>query len=183
MTQFFVGSTNQTKVNAVTLAVQEKYLHSLVEGFAVSSEVSHQPMSDEETRQGAENRARGALAAGLEKYGQETECLGIGLEGGVYEEKNIMWSTVWGIVITQDNQIFSANGARIPVPEIIAERIRNGEEMGPIIEAMTKIKNLRQRHGMFGVITAGFVSRTEEYASIAKMAIGQWYGRDWQKNL
>jgi non-canonical (house-cleaning) NTP pyrophosphatase len=38
-------------------------------------------------------------------------------------------------------------------------------------------KDVRSKQGMIGIITNGFVDRTEEYTGITKMALGLWYGR------
>lgn len=182
----FVGSHNPVKINAVMTASSETWPTVKVEGIDVVSGVSEQPMSDAETKLGASTRSKNVLAEGVKKLTSkqvtflDTEVLGIGLEGGVYEDTDgLMWSTVWGIVTDmQGNQYFS-NGARFLVPEIVAQQIRTGGEMGPIISTVVGESDIRKKQGMIGIITAGFVDRTEEYANIAKLALGLWYGRDW----
>jgi non-canonical (house-cleaning) NTP pyrophosphatase len=44
---------------------------------------------------------------------------------------------------------------------------------------VTGVNDVRSKQGMIGVVTGGFVDRTEEYSSIAKLALGLWYGREW----
>lgn len=191
-----VGSTNPVKINAVITAASETWPSVQVTGIDVPSGVSSQPRSDAETRTGARNRALAALHDGLlqlkkqnadgeKKYSvANDEVLGVGMEGGVFEnEDGELWTTVWCSVVDQEGAVFESNGARFKVPDIIAERIQNGEEMGPITVSITGKKDVRYGIGMIGVITAGFVDRTEEYSGIAKMALGLWYGRDWEKSL
>lgn len=178
----FVGSTNPVKINAVKFACQEKYPNVQIIGREVASQVSSQPMSDDETKKGAINRATAVLKFGQTEFPNE-ELLGVGLEGGVTEIDGQLWSTVWVAVVDQQSNIYLSNGARFPVPEIIAQPIRNGGEMGPVVNKIVGGHNIRQKEGMIGVITQNFVNRTEEYSGIAKMALGLWYGRNWQKGL
>ncbi len=179
----FVGSTNPVKINAVIQAASETWPAVQVEGYEVESGVADQPRSDEETKQGSINRAKNVLSVAT-KFGNKDEVLGIGLEGGVFENKQgEMWSTVWVSVVDQEDNVFSSNGARFLVPSIVADRIRQGEEMGPIIAEVVGEHDVRSKQGMIGVITKNFVDRTEEYMSIAKLALGLWYGRHWLDEL
>ncbi len=187
-----VGSTNPVKVNAATIAASETWPEVQVQGFAVDSGVKEQPMSDEETKQGAMNRAKKVLtrAGKFNKRiknkmdSSQQQILGMGLEGGVLIDNNDqMWTTVWGAVIDQDEQIYFSNGARIKVPALVAQEILNGGEMGPIIADYLNQPGLKTREGLIGVVTKNFVDRTEEYAAIAKLALGLWYGRNWQVDL
>ncbi len=182
---FFVGSTNPIKIQAVEEAACGKWPTAQVVGFAVSSQVSHQPMTDEETQTGAINRAKAALSAGLEKHpeAQKAECLGIGLEGGVTTWHDQLWSTVWVAVIDLEGKIFTSNGARIKLPDQVAQPILQGGEMGPVVGKLIHDNEVSKKQGMFGVVTKNLVTRQEEYTTIAKMAIGLWYGRDWDAQL
>ena len=184
----FVGSTNPVKINAVTTAASETWPDVRVQGLDVPSGISEQPIGDEETLQGAINRAKMALDQGLESLTEEQlksdQMIGVGLEGGVFHfSKTELWSTVWVAVVDTEGTIFTANGARFRVPDSIAERILTGGEMGPIVERLVGEADVRSKQGMIGIITQGFVDRAEEYAGITKMAIGLWYGRDWEREL
>lgn len=55
--------------------------------------------------------------------------------------------------------------------------------MGPILSEMYYGANIRQTNGAIGVVTKNFVTRTEEYSAICKMAVGLWFGQDWMKQL
>ncbi len=205
----FVGSTNPVKINAVVTAASETWPSVIVQGRDVPSGVAAQPRSDQETRTGARNRALAALDEGLsaaKNSAQRTdtqnhahtahssqdlsyikpkpsESLGVGLEGGVFELDGEIWSTVWAAVVDSSGQFYESNGARFKVPEVIAQRILAGEEMGPVVNQVIGQGDVRHTIGMIGVITNRFVDRTEEYSSIAKMALGLWSGRDWDKQL
>lgn len=184
----FVGSTNPVKINAVTIAASEQWPECQVTGLSVPSGVNDQPRTDDETYQGAFNRAKAVLELGLtsieeSRAGRDLSrlVLGVGLEGGVFEKENgELWSTVWAVVVDESGFSTSANGARFRVPEIVAEKIRLGEEMGLVISAIVGQDDVRKKQGMIGIITQNFVDRTEEYSGIAKLALGLWYGRKWE---
>ncbi|MBT7499301.1 MAG: DUF84 family protein, partial [Candidatus Pacebacteria bacterium] len=131
--QIYVGSTNPVKINSVINAASETWPEVQVQGFKTASGIPEQPIGDLVTKQGAENRARSILEI-AKKEGIKKDFLGVGLEGGVFDDdEGVMWTTVWIAVIDLEGDIYHANGARFPVPEIVADRIRNNEEMGPII--------------------------------------------------
>jgi inosine/xanthosine triphosphatase len=174
----FVGSTNPVKVNAVTQAASETWPDVKVMGYGVASGIDAQPRSDEETRQGARNRAAAALKAGQNEQ-MSAQALGVGLEGGVFELGEELWSTVWVVVTDGTGRFFEANGARFKIDDVLADIIKAGEEMGPVVARVTGVNDVRSKQGMIGVVTGGFVDRTEEYSSIAKLALGLWYGREW----
>ncbi|NCN06742.1 MAG: DUF84 family protein [Candidatus Pacebacteria bacterium] len=173
-----VGSTNPVKLTAVRIAAQGQWPDAVVEGFAVASGVAEQPRSDAETRQGAENRARAALAVG----GSKT-TLGMGLEGGIHTFEGDLWSTVWVAVVDSAGRFCESNGARFKLPKTIADKLAIGEEMGPAVSKLFAGDNIKQKQGAIGVITKNFVTRTQEYASIAQLALGLWFGRDWEKAI
>lgn len=181
-----VGSQNPVKVNAVSIATSKTWPLATIVGYDVASGVSAQPFSDQETLQGAVNRAKAALAAQL-KLATSTEqtgvVLGVGLEGGVMEQGEQLWSTVWAVVVDQTGEQFTANGARFQVPEQIAASLKAGEEMGPVVASLVGVKDVRSKQGMIGIITDNFVTRTEEYSGIIKLALGLWYGRNWKQNI
>ena len=180
----FIGSTNPVKVNAVKQAVEDHWPGAKFVSFKIASGVAAQPLSDEETRIGAENRARAALRQGLEKISLSSDlAIGVGLEGGVFQSKGELWSTVWAAVVDQAGAVYTANGARFKVPARIAKHVKVGGEMGPAVERLVGEADVRSKQGMIGVITKNFTHRTEEYTTITKLAIGLWYGRDWDHKL
>lgn len=182
MIRVFVGSTNPVKINAVKLAMDS--LEIDVTGLKTPSNVDEQPRSDEETRKGAQNRAKAAWVQGKKAQPGATEVIGIGLEGGVMDHHNgDLWSTVW-ICLTDDGEtLYESNGARFPIPAPFDELIRSGGEMGPVVAKITGVHNVKHKEGMIGVITDNFVQRTEVYAAIAKIAVGLWQGHEWQEKL
>ena len=186
--KIFVASKNPVKINAVTIAASESYPDIEVHGLAVSSGVSEQPMTDQETLEGSINRAKALKKIVLAKSLclPSEEVLFVGAEGGVYCPKfakndQELWSTVWISVLDQKGDIYSASGARFRLPQVLADGILAGQVLGHVIGDLFNDLDLKRKSGAIGILTKGFIDRTEEYVAIAKLAIGLWYGRDWQE--
>lgn len=162
-----IGSTNRAKKLAVEKAIEEANLKADIVTLSVPSGVKEQPFSDEETRQGAVNRAIAVL--------QEAEAhLGIGLEGGVMETEEGLLLCNWGALAIKDHSVITAGGARILLPEEVAEQLRKGEELGPVMDQFTAREGIRQHEGAIGVFTNGLVTRDEMFFHIAKLLLGQF---------
>ncbi|HWO96347.1 MAG TPA: DUF84 family protein [Bacillus sp. (in: firmicutes)] len=160
-----VGTLNPAKVQAVEAALLN--IEADVLPVKVPSGVSEQPFSDEETIRGAVNRAKNALA----ETGAE---MAIGLEGGVVETDYGMFLCNWGALVLPNDRTILAGGARILLPEEIACRLREGIELGVIMEEYTKQKDVRTKEGAIGVFTNGYVNRSDMFTHITKMLIGQY---------
>ena len=179
--KFIVASSNPVKINSVSLATGDKFPGVLIQGLEVESGVSAQPMSDEETKLGATNRALSVrnLAIKNKLILPKEEALCVGLEGGVFHpafaRKNELWCTVWAVALDQNGQQYFSNGARFPLPEFLSKMLLAGEEMGPALGEYVKDPDLRKKEGMIGYLTNHFTNRTDEYASIVKVAVGLWY--------
>jgi inosine/xanthosine triphosphatase len=163
-----VGTLNPAKVQAVERILNPEEFH--VAAVEVSSGVSPQPFSDEETIQGAVNRA----AKALEMAGAD---IGFGLEGGVTETEYGMFLCNWGALVLPNGESILAGGARILLPEDIARSLKQGTELGVIMEEYTKQKNIRQKEGAMGVLTSGQVTRGEMFSHIVKLLVGQYKQR------
>jgi len=188
--KIFVASENPVKINAITMAASETYPDVEVQGVAVPSGVPEQPMTEEETMGGSINRARALKKLALSKNWCQAsdEVLFVGAEGGVYHPEfaksdRELWSTVWISVLDQEDQVFSASGARFRLPQVLADGILAGQELGLVLGSVVGDLSLKRKAGAIGILTQGFIDRTEEYVAIAKLALGLWYGRHWQEKL
>lgn len=167
-----VGTKNKAKLKAVENVIHRTLTDEVeVHGFDVASRVSNQPFSEEETRQGAINRA---LAA-RETSGSD---LGFGLEGGVKWIGAELYLCNWAALATEKD-VFTAAGAQIPLPKEIATALLQGEELGPIMDRYTQTKDIRQHAGAIGIFTDGLVDRAQMFEPIIEMLIGQY--RYWSK--
>ncbi|MBD3110505.1 DUF84 family protein [Bacillus sp. AGMB 02131] len=164
-----IGSKNPAKVEAV----RDCFINEAnsVIPVDVPSGVSDQPFSDEETIEGAINRAKASrLAAGAQ--------IGIGLEGGVVQTPYGLFLCNWGALAVEGEEPIIAGGARIKVPADVAERLMNGEELGPVMDDYTKQNNVRHKEGAIGVFTREAVSRRQMFVHIMQMLIGQYRYRE-----
>ncbi|HAU98696.1 MAG: NTPase [Microgenomates group bacterium GW2011_GWF2_45_18] len=167
-----IGSTNPTKKLAAEIGVKRVIPDAEVIAVDVDSGVSVQPMSDKETKKGAMNRAIHAL----EKL-KDVE-LAIGLEGGVQIYDGVLYNSVWVCVADRMGKTWFVNGERFPLPKKLAQKIQAGEEMGPALDELIQEKDIKKGRGMIGVLTGGAVTRPEAYASLVRLAVGIWFGKD-----
>ncbi|WP_227396584.1 DUF84 family protein [Jeotgalibacillus aurantiacus] len=159
-----VGTLNKSKLKAVETAWQI----GDVQGFDIPSGVSDQPFGHEETIEGAVNRAKGAA----EKL---PGAVGIGLEGGVTETPHGLFICNWGALVTPDGrEPFIAAGASFRLPDELAEPLRQGEELGPLMRTYSHNKNISQEEGAVGFFTNHRITRDQMFEHILELLIGQW---------
>lgn len=158
-----VGSTNKTKVHAVEVVLQEAEVIAL----SVPSHVSAQPFSDEETLQGAKNRARLAMKEG-------DADIGIGLEGGVLKTEEGLLLCNWGALMTKEGKEFIAGGARIPLPNEFLKPLENGKELSEIMNEYMKRHDIGSSEGAMGIFTNNYVTRTDLFVHVTQLLAGQY---------
>ncbi|GIN88146.1 NTPase [Heyndrickxia sporothermodurans] len=168
-----LGSTNPAKVQAVIEAFNKIDRDVSVISTQVSSEVNEQPFSDEETIKGAINRAKNAIK-------KENAEIGIGLEGGVTESPYGLTVCNWGALVDREKPPIIAGGARFLLPEEIAIRLRNGEELGPVMDGYVKRKNISKKEGAIGIFTNDYITREDMFLHIMTILLGQY---DYQNSL
>ncbi len=164
MKKIVVGSTNPVKIEAVRRVAQRVWRAVHVEGIAAESGVSVQPLSDEESIAGAIQRAQQALAlhkATLPADGSWAETLGVGVEGNTVDTAYGMFSTAWIAVIDTTGQIGLGSSGRFALPDSVAAAIRDGGELGPLMDQLIGGHNIKQKQGAVGIFTHGLLGRTE----------------------
>jgi len=165
--EFMIGTTNPAKVKAVKEVLAIHFPQALIAEIEVGSGVSEQPLSDDETRLGAINRA-------LRAAGKEVSAIGIGLEGGVRILEGQMYLCNWGALTLPDGTRFTAGGAQIPLPKEIADELMAGKELGPVVDAYFKSSGIRMKEGAIGMLTANAVKRDELFVHILQLLVGQY---------
>ena len=176
-----VGSGNPVKVAATERAVGDRF-DATVEGRSVDPGVAEQPRGRTATVTGARNRAAAAREAGGD--------LGVGIEGGVTEfpqrgalrnpevddpaEREavtglflIMWAAAtdgdaWGV----------GGGPTIRLPDAVAARIRDGSELGPVLDDLLDTDGVGREQGAAGVFTDGIVDRESARTHAVAGALG-----------
>lgn len=158
-----IGSRNPAKIEAVRRALARLAPGCALQAVDVASGVPDQPVGDDATRQGARNRARAALeASGAD--------IAFGLEGGVTHEPPVVWLVSWVAAVTRDGRSGDASGLRMPLPSSVLGRLKAGDELGTIIDDLFGVSASKQHGGAVGLLTEGFVSRTDAFADLVAMA-------------
>ena len=161
-----IGSRNPVKKQSV-----EKAFANAVPGEAfrflgveAASEVSDQPMSDEETYLGALNRAKNARATH-----QEADFW-VGIEGGISDNDGHMEAFAW-IVILSRSSSSRARTATFLLPEKVAELVRQGVELGDADDQVFGRTNSKQKDGAVGILTHGQINRENYYTHAVTLAM------------
>lgn len=160
--KIMLASLNPAKAKAVSLAFPsaEVILHEAQSG------VSKQPKSDEETMEGALNRARN-LPAG--------KWFRIGLEGGVTRQAGRLLLINYGALISPAGKEYLAGGARIELPRAMIKPLyEEGEELAEVMGAFYDLAAVRSGEGAIGVFTEGLVTRPELFVHIIKLLYGSY---------
>ncbi|HET7059911.1 MAG TPA: inosine/xanthosine triphosphatase [Candidatus Saccharimonadales bacterium] len=153
-----VGSKNPVKIESVRLAFKALWPDKKwqVEGVGVASDVSDQPMSDEESIKGAHNRAQKAL----EKLGAD---YGVGLEGGLQKTGEHWLDCGWVVVVDKDGNEGIGSTVKMIVPKKMMNLIRAGKELGEACDIVFKETNSKHGDGHFGLMTKNQITRTSGY--------------------
>lgn len=164
-----IGSVNPAKIAAAKQASCRVWPDAQIIAVDVPSGVTEQPMDDEETIQGAINRARAALLAA------DAE-IGMGVEGGVQDSSHGMFVGAWAAVVDRSGTLGIGAGGRVLLPESIAARLREGAELGPEMDRFSGLKNARHHEGAIGILTNGLVTRTQALEIALTFALAKFIG-------
>ena len=162
-----IGTKNKAKNKAVQSICLQLMNDPVFISLDVRSNVSEQPFGDEETLQGAKNRAKQACK-------EEQVHMAFGLEGGVKELNGQLFICNWGVLQTAAGEQYLAGGAQLPLPQEVALAVRNGEELGPVMERYTNQTGIRHNEGAVGVFTSNIVKRADMFEHIVKLLLGQY---------
>lgn len=160
-----IGSSNPAKIKAADPFLAY-FKEAELLSYSSDSLVSAQPFSDEETKEGAINRAKDCVKQGA--------SIGLGFEGGVMEMEDGMYLCNWGAVADKDGNVFSAAGARILLPHSIVEGLKQGQELGTLMGEFTQDPDIRKKDGAIGVFTSGMLTRSEMFLHISTILLGQY---------
>jgi len=162
-----IASSNPVKRHAVELGVRSAFpaLEFELDSAAVESGVSAQPSSDSETLTGAENRARAArsLAPGADY------CFGI--EGGVEDSAHGLLTFAWIVAMDRSGRIGRARSAAFLLPDIVAEKVRAGMELGHADDEVFGRTDSKRRDGAIGLLTRGALDRSSLYVPAVTAAM------------
>ncbi len=163
-----IGSTNPVKIGAVENVLRLVYPDAEFITVTVPSGVSVQPIGDEETRQGALNRARAALAATDADWGA-------GLEGGVVKTELGLMTNAWCVIVDRAGRIGVGGGANMLLPQSVVERVESGVELGEAMDEYAGVEDVKHGPGAIGILTRGLVDRQGAYEYIVKLSLARFF--------
>lgn len=157
-----VGSTNTVKVEPVRAVLARASPDARVIAVSAPSGVPAQPIGVEQMRQGARSRALGALEhlLALETDANGAERWGVGLEGGVVFEDEVVWLTGAVAVVAGGGRSSLAWSPRCPLPPGVVAALRAGGELGPIMDELTGVADSKKKLGAIGYLTNGLARRS-----------------------
>ncbi|MEM7345893.1 MAG: inosine/xanthosine triphosphatase [Chloroflexota bacterium] len=162
-----IGSTNPVKLIATESVLSQAFPNALFVPTTVPSGVPDQPWGDDQTRQGALNRAQQAL---VEVSGA---TLGVGLEGGVVETSVGLMMCAWCAIVDGQETIGYGGGLHMKLPAVVEQMLRQpGGELGPAMDQLVQEHNTKQRQGAIGILTNGLSTRQIAYEQLVAMAAG-----------
>jgi len=173
-----VGSENPVKLAAAKAVLSRAFPQATFVPISVPSGVPDQPWGDDQTRQGALDRARAALAATAADFG-------LGLEGGVKETPIGVMTCAWCAIVTPNGRTGFGGGLNMLLPLEVAAALRNNGELGPAMDALANDHNTKQKQGAIGILSNGLSSRQAAYEQLVAMAAAPFVTRyyDERKKL
>ncbi len=160
-----MGSTNPLKIQSVKNAAGNIGINVI--GHSAPSNVRTQPLSEEETRTGAVNRAKNSLR------GTKAE-LGIGLEAGVFFLNDQVYLCHWGALVDRNDRVFLTNGPIILLPNEYREKLIAGQSLEEIMHHSTGIESLGKKEGAIGIFTENRLNREQVLTEIARVLLAQY---------
>ena len=159
-----VGSKNPTKVNAVKQAFFDVFPEQLfsIKGIKVESCVSDQPMTNEETFNGAKNRV-------VNMEGNSGDFC-VGIEGGCLKFKTKLFAFAW-VIIKNKKSIGYGKTSLFQLPNEIQRLVESGVELGHADDIFFNRENSKQKDGAVGLLTSGLIDRTKYYKEATIMAL------------
>lgn len=172
--QVVVGSLNRAKVEAVRSVFRRAWPDCRVIGQAVDvpDSVSAMPIG-EQIRLGARFRAQAALGPGVD--------IGVGAEGGVQFEGSKAYLLNWCAIAHHSGAVYESPSPYVLLPDAFASAIRQGQELGPYLAALTGMPHINQEGGAVGLLTRGLLERQEFFeqtllCALAPILSPEWYG-------
>ncbi|MBM3207951.1 MAG: DUF84 family protein [Chlamydiae bacterium] len=163
--KIIVGSSNPVKINAI----KENFNNPIYEviGASVDSKVKAQPLSHEETRIGAINRAKACVD---DLKGD----LGFGLEGGIFFSEDHLYLCNWGALADKENSLYVVSGPTLRLPDNFKKPILEGLELNEAMFNLLGLQEVGSKQGAIGHFTNGVLCRTEVFNQIVKILWGQY---------
>lgn len=171
-----VWSENPVKIGAVKQVFEELGLQVEVVWKEVDRGISEMPMSSRETEQWSYNRAKACMALG-------DFDVTLWLEGGVFQEINVHGEEVWYLtgcatVIDRNGYVATWRAGNVVLPPLVIDRLKQWEELGPIMDALTQQEKVKHKNGARGFFTNDLITRQQSFRDSVVTALAPWFHPD-----
>ena len=162
-----VASRNPAKLRAVSEAFAAQFPNDTPEllPVEVASGVGEQPMTDDETRHGARNRANNASEA------IPDADFWVGLEGGVEAFDEQLMAFAWMAIKGPGGDISEARSVTLPLPPAVKALMDSGLELGEANDQVFATVNSKQKGGAYGLLSDGRYTREDIYCQTLIIAL------------
>lgn len=168
-----VGSNNPVKVNAAKQAFTLMFPNHIVhcEEMHASSGVADQPMTEAETRLGAQNRTHYCARYYREQQNNSDMDYFVAMEGGVdkFEEGAVTFAYV--AILSNEGELMTGRSANLPLPSKVYKRLQANEELGIVIDDLFNTSNIKQKGGAIGLFTNHAATRESIYTQALVLAL------------
>ncbi|MCK5334000.1 MAG: nucleotide exchange factor GrpE, partial [Candidatus Aenigmarchaeota archaeon] len=151
------------KIEAAKLAIKEFFPKAELVFVDAESNVPAQP-SDSELKEGAENRARHALE--LSKADA-----GIGIEGGLMTASGKEYCGACCAIVSKSNEVHFGYSPLFELPAKYMHEIKNGKELGQVVDEATERENTSQKEGAIGILSESRITRTDALKQAVILAL------------
>lgn len=163
-----VASANPVKIAAAKEAFEAAFGRKVETiSLDVPSGVSAQPMTYEETRQGAENRVKHAVESNPDAD------FYIAYEGGVdvYEDGPKTFAI---LCVSNGRDTVFGQSATLPLPLKVYAQLLQGVELGNAMDSLFNTVNIKQKGGAIGQLSNGIETRKSIYQSATVLALSRF---------
>lgn len=164
--QLIIASQNPVKIEAARIGFAQVFpeIETEVKCVSVPSGVADQPMTDQETLQGAQNRVDAArVVCPAADYW-------VGIEGGIDKVGEGMIAFAWIVIKNRQHTGMARTGAFF-LPDAIIELIDQGIELGEADDIVFNRSSSKTGNGAIGILTNDIIDRTHLYTPAVIMAL------------
>ncbi|TMP08719.1 non-canonical purine NTP phosphatase [Pseudoalteromonas sp. S3178] len=160
-----VGSKNPVKINAAKHIFAMYFPDHEIDcqGVDAPSNVPDQPIGEEQTRIGAQNR----VAFCKDTYKAHYYCA---MEGGA-EQFSYGAATFAYVVINNGSEQSVGRSSNLPLPQVLYNALLNGEELGDVMDKAFNTQNIKQKGGAIGLLTNNHATRESTYTQALTLAM------------
>ncbi|MBT2152004.1 inosine/xanthosine triphosphatase [Pseudoalteromonas tetraodonis] len=163
--KIIVGSKNPVKINAAKHIFAMYFPEHVIEcsGVHAPSEVPDQPLGEEQTCLGAQNRVNYCKSHYQADYY-------MAMEGGA-AQFSYGAATFAYVVIDNGTQQVTGRSSNLPLPAVFYKALLQGKELGDVMDKAFNTTNIKQQGGAIGLLTDHHATRESTYTQALTLAM------------